>query len=117
MATAPVADQADIKDQNVLSFMMQLVQEKHGEDTDIEFLNQESNRLYDTFGDQLVSYFEPMLTDDQRGQFDQMVDGGSDQDSLLNFLVESIPDLESQIMNVLMDFRSKYLGIVAPQEG
>lgn len=102
-------DQSDQKDQNVLSFMMQLVQEKHGEDVEMDFLNQEANRLYDSFGDQLVNYFEPMLTEEQKQQFDQLVDQAADQDGLLNFLVQSIPDLENQIMNVLVDYRSKYL--------
>lgn len=97
------------KDQNVLSFMMQLVQEKHGDETDVNFLNQESDRLYDQFGDQLVTYFEPMLTEDQKKQFDQLVEQSGDQEKLLSFLIESIPDLENQIMQVLMDFRTKYM--------
>ena len=45
------------KDQNVLSFMMQLVQEKYSDDSESNFLNQESNRLYDLFGNNLVRYF------------------------------------------------------------
>jgi hypothetical protein len=102
-------NQDELKDQNVLSFMMQLVQEKHGADTDSEFLTQESNRLYDSFGDELVTYFEPMLSDDQKVEFDKLVEQGGDQEQLLNFLIQSIPELEKQIMNVLVQFRSKYL--------
>lgn len=97
------------RDQNVLSFMMQLVQEKYGDDTDMDFLNQESGRLYDIFGDNLVSYFEPMLSEDQKSEFDALVDQGTNQDNLLNFLVESIPDLENQILQVLVQFREQYL--------
>lgn len=98
------------KDQNVLSFMMQLVQEKYGDDVDISFLNQESDKLYNQFGDNLVSYFEPQLSDDRKKQFDELISAGSDQSNMLNFLIESIPNLEEQIMNVLVKFREDYLG-------
>lgn len=97
------------KDQNVLSFMNQLVQERYGDDTEINFLNQESDRLYDIFGNNLVSYFEPMLSDQQKIQFDQLVKQGGDQEKLLSFLVQSIPDLENRIMQVLIAFRNAYL--------
>ncbi len=97
------------KDQNVLSFMVQLVQERYGDDTEINFLNQEADRLYDIFGNNLVSYFEPMLSDNQKIKFDEMVKQGGDQEKLLAFLVESIPDLENKIMQVLIAFRNAYL--------
>ncbi|KXK09595.1 MAG: hypothetical protein QY330_02025 [Candidatus Dojkabacteria bacterium] len=103
------SNNSDPKDQNVLSFMMQLVQEKHGDDIDMDFLNQESSRLYDIFGDNLVDYFEPMLTAEQKGEFDKLVEKGAAQDGLLNYLVESIPDLENQILQVLVQFRNDYL--------
>ena len=102
------------KDQNVLSFMVQLVQEKHGDDVEAEFINQEANRLYDMFGDNLVSYFEPMLTEQQKKEFDQLVSAGSNQEQLLNFLIQAIPDLEMKIMQILVTFRANYLGIQLP---
>ncbi|KXK26613.1 MAG: hypothetical protein TR69_WS6001000620 [candidate division WS6 bacterium OLB20] len=89
--------------------MMQLVQEKFGDDTDIDFLNQEAGRLYDIFGDNLVDYFEPMLTEGQKEEFDKLVDQGANQDNLLNYLVDNIPDLETQILQVLVQFREQYL--------
>lgn len=97
------------KDQNVLTFMMSLVQEKYGDDVDMGFLNSESNRLYDLFGDQLVTYFEPMLSDDQKKDFDQLVNQQSNQDQLLNFLIQAIPDLENKILQVLVAFKTEYL--------
>jgi hypothetical protein len=99
------------KDQNVLSFMMQLVQEKYGDDIEIDFLNQESNRLYDLFGNNLVRYFEPMLNENQKEQFDKMVKDQVNQEDLLAFLVQAIPDLENKIMQVLVSFRNQYLEI------
>ena len=103
------------KDQNVLSFMMQLVQEKYGDDTEINFLNQESNRLYDLFGNNLVRYFEPMLNENQKAQFDNMVKEQTNQEALLAFLIQAIPDLEDKIMQVLVSFRDQYLAIQRKQ--
>jgi hypothetical protein len=97
------------KDQNVLSFMMQLVQEKYGDEIEIEFLNQESDRLYDLFGNNLVDYFEPMLTEEQKLQFDQLVATNPEQEKLLEFLITNIPNLEQQILQVLVNFRNEYL--------
>jgi hypothetical protein len=97
------------KDQNVLSFMMQLVQERYGDDIEIEFLNQEADRLYNLFGNNLVSYFEPMLTDQQKMQFDQLAKQSTNQEALLGFLTQAIPDLEEKIMQVLIAFRNAYL--------
>jgi hypothetical protein len=104
------------KDQNVLSFMMQLVQEKYGDDIEINFLNQESNRLYDLFGNNLVRYFEPMLNENQKGEFDRMVKEQTNQEALLAFLIQAIPDLEDKIMQVLVSFRNQYLGIQQNQQ-
>lgn len=102
--------QNDAKDQNVLAFMRELVQLKHGEDVGLEELNNEANKLYDEFGDNLVGYFEPMLSPEQKEQFDKLVEQGADQEGLLGFLLQSIPDLERQIMQVLLEFKAKYLG-------
>lgn len=97
------------KDKNVMAFMMQLVQEKFGDDVEIETLNAESDRLYNEFGNNLVGYFEPLLSEDQKRQFDQLVEQKSDQDVLLNFLIEVIPNLEQEILQVLVSFRADYL--------
>lgn len=97
------------RDPNVLSFMTQLVQEKFGPNATAEFLDQESARLYELFGDKLVGYFEPLLSEDQKTQFDQLVQSGQQQEQLLNFLVTSIPNLEDQILSVLMQFKTDYI--------
>ena len=99
------------KDQNVLTFMMSLVQEKYGDDIDMTFLNTESGRLYDLFGDQLVTYFEPMLSEDQKKDFDLLVNQQNNQDQLLNFLIQAIPDLENKILQVLVAFKTEYLKV------
>ncbi|MBU0975923.1 MAG: hypothetical protein ABIE03_03400 [Patescibacteria group bacterium] len=98
------------KDPNVMTFMMQMIQEKHGDSVDSKFLEEEATKLYDEFGDRLVGYFEPMLTDEQKGQFDELVTQGSDQDKLLEFLVGSIDNLEQRILDTLNQFKSEYMG-------
>lgn len=97
------------RDPNVMTFMMQMIQEKHGDNVDSKFLEEEANKLYDDFGDRLVSYFEPMLTDEQRAQFDQLVSGGSDQEKLLEFLIGSIENLEQRILETLTQFKDEYM--------
>jgi len=103
---------SNVKDQNVLSFMKSLVQEKYGDDSELEFLDQEADRLYELFGNNLVQYFEPMLTVEQRTQFAELDKGRTnreDQEPLLAFLLQSIPDLETQILQVLVNFKNQYL--------
>lgn len=97
------------KDENVISFMMQIVQEKHGDEVGSDFLQQEADKLYEEFGDNLVANFEPMLTDEQKTQFDQLVGQNSNQEDLLSFLMGSIDNLEQKIMQVLMEFRDNYV--------
>ena len=97
------------RDPNVLSFMVQLVQQKHGANAQPNFLETESSRLYELFGDKLVGYFEPLLSQEQKVQFDQMVQSGQQQDQLLNFLIGAIPNLEQQILGILMKFKDDYL--------
>lgn len=105
------------KDQNVYAFMMQLAQEKQGDDVEAEFLAEETDMLYDLFGDMLLAYFEPQLNDDQREQFNQLVEANSDQDALLNFLTENISDLQDQIVNMLVKFRQDYLSGEMAKQG
>lgn len=97
------------KDPNVMTFMMQMVQEKHGDNVDSTFLEEEASKLYDEFGDKLVSYFEPMLTDEQKVQFDGLVQQGADQNKLLEFLVGAIENLEQKILDILTQFKNDYL--------
>lgn len=97
------------KDQNVLTFMMDLVQQKHGDDIEIDFLNSEADKLYNQFGDMLVSYFEPMLTEEQKLQFDQLIESNADQERVLEFLMSSITELDLKIQQVLISFRNSYL--------
>ncbi|MBN2015710.1 hypothetical protein JW766_02660 [Candidatus Dojkabacteria bacterium] len=97
------------KDPNVMTFMMQIVQEKHGDNIDSKFLEEEASKLYDEFGDKLVSYFEPMLTEEQKTQFDGLVQQGADKNQLLEFLVGAIDNLEQRILDILMQYKNDYL--------
>jgi len=99
----------EVRDQNVLSFMMQLVQEKYGDDIEINFLNEEADKLYNIFGEKLVSYFEPQLSEEDKKRFDEFIRQNKAQDELMKFLLAVIPDLEAQIMQILINFREEYL--------
>jgi hypothetical protein len=97
------------KDPNVMTFMMQMVQEKHGDNVESDFLQKEADRLYEDFGDRLVNYFEPMLTEEQKTQFDQLVAQGADQEKLLEFLISAIDNLEQRILDILTQFKNEYI--------
>jgi hypothetical protein len=108
--TSPQAQTADPEeDEHVYSFMRSMVQEKHGDDVDYDFLEDEAKRLYELFGDVLLKYFEPQLNEEQKVQFDQLIDGGESQDALMSFLMENIGNLEQQIIDVLVKFRTDYI--------
>lgn len=98
------------RDPNVLNFMMQAVREKFkNQQITEEFVNTEATRLYDAFGENLVSHFEPMLAKEQIEQFDGLLQSGASQDQLLEFLMGCIPDLTSKIEQVLLAYKDKYL--------
>jgi len=97
------------KDPNVFSFMMEMVQKKHGDEVSADFLTVEANRLYDGFGDALVDFFEPLMTDEQKHEFDRIVENGGDQNPVLEFLMRSIPSLDDKIKKVLVLYRNTYL--------
>ena len=40
---------------------------------------------------------------------DQLVAAKNDQEKLLEYLIQAIPNLEQQILQVLVDFRNDYL--------
>jgi len=105
MLDSNISDQ----DQNVLSYMMQIVQEKHGENVAYDFLQSESEKIYELFGNRLFDYFEPMLSAEQKEEFDKLVEEFADQDKLMSFLVDSIPNIEEKIMLTLEKFKEDYL--------
>lgn len=98
------------RDPNVLAFMNQAVKEKYkDQEVTQDFLKTESERLYDDFGSNLVSHFEPMLNEDQLKQFDQMLQDGATQDQLLQYLMSCIPDLMKKMEEVLLGYKENYL--------
>lgn len=98
------------RDPIVLEELKDLVRFKHGKNVDENFVEQESTRLYDVFSNQLISYFEPMLSEEQKQEFDDLAgQEGTDQEGLLNFLVGAIPDLQNQVMQALKEFEANYI--------
>jgi len=97
------------KDPNVYGWIIGFVQKKHGNEVDSSFIEQEATRLYDSFGDFLVKQFEPMLSEEQKSQFDQIVSAGADQMKLQEFLMTSIPDITEKLMGAMDQFEQNYL--------
>ena len=110
-------DNSEPKDQNVYSFMLQLVQEKFGDEAEVDFLNNEADRIYDLFGEVLLQYFGPLLPKDKTEEFDQLIESGAGDDDLMGFLMEHIDNLEMQIMEILLKFREDYMDGNLEMEG
>lgn len=97
------------RDQNVLIFMMQLVQQKYGDDVDSNFLVNESNKLYDEFGEALVDYFSGLMSEEQEKEFGRLSDSGAPNNMVLEFLMREIPELDDKIKKVLSLFKDRYI--------
>ena len=104
------------KDERVMNFMKQIIQEKHGSNKEGDFLNQEAIRLYGKFTEQLISYFKQFISKDHEEKLDKLVGQSADQDVILAFLMESIDNFEAKIVWVLMNFRNDYLKDSASQK-
>lgn len=97
------------KDQNVYNFLVQIIQEKHGNNIPWEQVTAEADRLYDELGDLLVNTFEPEMKENQKEEFDKLYAQGYNQDELQMYLLQNIPNLEDRIQQILIDFRQRYL--------
>jgi hypothetical protein len=97
------------RDQNVLSFMMQLVQQKYGDEVESSFLVEESNKLYDRFGEALVDYFDPLMNEEQHNEFNRLSTEEGSNSKVLEFLMREVPDLDTNIKKVLYMFKENYL--------
>ncbi len=97
------------KDINVLSFLTQMIQEKHGDDASLEFLEVERERLYIEFGDFLLAKFEPLLSEEAKIEFAQISENYVNQDEVFQFLVNSIEDLETKIVDAMYEYKDNYI--------
>ena len=72
-------------------------------------LIKEAEMLYEMFTENLVSYFEPYVSEEDSNRLDDLLKKSTDKDTILTFLMESIDNFEQKIVRVLVDFRNSYL--------
>lgn len=92
----------------VVNFMKQTVIEKYGEEVDKNFLNEETNRIYEDFGDNLFTHFKPMISAEQKVKLDKLLTKTQNQEEVLGFLMESIDNFEQKIIEYLIEYRKAY---------
>lgn len=93
----------------VVDFMRQTVLSKYGEKVDQNFLEQETNRIYSDFGNNLFSHFKPMIPPEKKIELDKIIDESKDQDVVMAFLMESIENFEQKIIQYLVEYRNTYI--------
>lgn len=99
-----------VRDPQIMEELRELVRFKHGRGSEATFVEQESTRLYDLFSEQLISFFEPMISEEKKAEFDNLSSQpGVNQETLMGFLIETIPDLQNQVLQALHEFEANYI--------
>lgn len=112
MFKPPIHDQFskdNLRDDRVMNFIKQMVQEKYGSSMSEDNLIKEVEMLYEMFTENLVSYFKPYISEEDSNRLDDLLKKTTDKDTVLAFLMESIENFEQKIVQVLVDFRNSYL--------
>ncbi|MBN1331718.1 hypothetical protein JW978_02405 [Candidatus Dojkabacteria bacterium] len=98
-----------MKDSFIRSFLLQMVQEKHGDEAELEFIEKEVERLSYDLQEKLVAYFEPQMDSTSRAEFERLLNEGEDMNSTGQFLFGAIADLENKTIEFLDKYKSEYL--------
>lgn len=103
------SDKVNLRDDRVVSFIKQMVREKYGPSMSEDNLTKEAEMLYEMFTENLVSYFEPYVSEEANNRLNDLIKKSTDKDTVLAFLMESVDNFEQKIIQVLVDFRNSYL--------
>lgn len=99
----------DLQDDRVMNYIKQMVREKYGPNMSEDNLIKEAEMLYEMFTKNLVSYFEPYISEEDSNKLDDLLKKSPNKDTVLTFLMESIDNFEQKTVRVLVDFRNSYL--------
>ena len=97
-----------MQDSYVQSFLTQMVQERYGDDVELEFIETEVERLHMDLGDKLIKHFEPLLDSSSQAEFERLLGADSDMDTVIQFLFGSIDDLQPKIFDFLDKYKTDY---------
>ena len=90
------------------SFLTQMIQQKHGDDADAEFIQTEIERLEIDLKEKLLAYLEPMLDMSSKIEFEEMLKQEVDLDSVVDFMFGAIPDIQTKIIGYLDKYKTDY---------
>ena len=95
------------------SFASTLLKEnKHiPKDIDLEVLEQMRDNLLDTIDDHINAMIIAELSPTKSAEFDKLLDATDDEDKMSAFLVANIPNLDTKLTQLLVEFRKTYLGL------
>lgn len=98
-----------MKDSYLYSFLVEMVQEKHGDEIEIEFLESEVDHLNVDLSEKLLLYFEPMLEEALKVEFEELVQREASIGEILGFFASNISNFEEGVVDFLEHYRRRYL--------
>jgi hypothetical protein len=94
----------------VRNFMRQAVLKKYGDKSDSNFIDLETTRIYNDFGDSILAHFRPMITSEKKLELDRVIKESNNQEIILAFLMQSIENFEQKIIQYLIEYKDLYIG-------
>jgi hypothetical protein len=93
----------------ISNFIKQSVLKRHS-NKDSAFIEQETHRIYEDFGNEILDHFQSLLNSDQNKELEKIIKKTKSQRAVLGYLMESINSFEQKIIEYLMEYRKEYLG-------
>lgn len=90
-------------------FIRQLIQEKRGEEYDEAMTKKEELELSDRLENRIYMVILELMPEESLSEFENLLDGESDEEKIQNFCVQRINGFEELISQELLDFRKAYL--------
>ncbi len=103
------------RDQAALAaFVEQVIKEKNDPDITPEKMPAVVEALFDELNDQINTHMINILPDEKRKELEAILDSDAPDSDIDTFFEKNIPNLESEITAVLLNFRAGYLAAIKP---
>jgi len=115
--TTPPPGEKAIKDQvALLSFVEDIIKERKDPNVKPENLPKVKELLLKEVNDSINRHLISLLPDKEQVELDELLDKNVGDEELDSFFEKKIPNLESEIASVLLNFRAAYLYPLKAQE-
>lgn len=98
------------KDPQVFLFITGLVYSKLGDDTPVEEVQREIDKLYGKFQEDVFDLAYNQLDPAKQEELKSLVDAGGDQEQIQKFVLDNIPDFQKQLSDFIAKFQEDYAG-------